>query len=469
MKITISTDALKRVLKDASRVAERRTTIPVLSHVLLECEPQGIRLSVTDLEISRQQFTPYASPIRAEDFEPWARAVPLKSLEALLPTTAKRVKASPVVILTPSESDDSEVRDDAIFVSIGGASTMLRTLPTEDFPVLPFAPPRYTDKRPTGKTVSELLDPAVIPGKGFRETVKKIFSAISTEESRFQLSGAFFELNGKLRMGATDGHRLNRSETDYLVGPELDLLPESELAFMVPRKALDCLRQDSAFGTTKRRVKDGVLKSGPRKGEDKFRNVTTWPDVYLSATDVHVFFEAPGVRYVARILEGEYPDIERVIKKEEPSLTVTTDAETLRATMLSIAHMTGDRARAIRMELGGKLPVFSAANPDKGTSTAEMNGNTKMAGRLKWNRRKKATKAAREKMTPYEIECLKATEATPDERVESLGINPDYILAAVSELQPDDEVSLCFYSATDQMLIKIADASEIRVIMPIRL
>lgn len=497
MKIRLSTADLKRTLKDAERVSERKTTIPVLSHVLIELEPSGVRLSVTDLEIGRQEFVPYASPLPLPEDTPnpagwydeqcWARAVPLKALLALLPATAKRIKAAPVVELTANPFED----EGEIHVEVGGSETMLRTLPAEEFPTLPFPTPRYTGKRPTGKTVSEFLDPAVVPGQGFRQTVKKVFSAISTEESRFQLSGAFFEMNGRLRIGATDGHRLNRAETGYRngsygdrpldsrshsieIGPELDLWPESDLSFLVPRKALACMLKDSAFGPIQRQEPmraDGapvLLKSGPRKGQPRLHKVDAWPDVHLSATDLHVFFETPrGVRYVSRILEGSYPDADRVIKPQTPELTITTDAENLRATMASISHMTGDRARAIRMELDGDLPVFSAANPDRGTSTATMNGKTEMSGRMGiWYDTKDTEAIAL--MDVDELADFQETEAKKD-RKEELGINPDYITDSIAQLAPEAIVSMCFWDASSQMQITSADPSDVRVIMPIRL
>lgn len=236
MKITLSTADLKRALKDSARVAERKTTIPVLSHVLIQCEPGGVRLSVTDLEMSRQEMLPYVRPVPADRHDPatfqpdrlWSRCVSVSALFKLLPTTASRVKAAPVVDLDIDGAKDEQ----ALWVSVGGAGTMLRGMPTEDFPTLPFAAPRYTGKRHTGKPKTELPEAAVVPGAPFRRTIKKVFSAISTEESRFQLSGALFELTTgsglprskeggadgsseeyNLRMVATDGHRLNRAET----------------------------------------------------------------------------------------------------------------------------------------------------------------------------------------------------------------------------------------------------------------
>lgn len=500
MKIRLNTADLKRALKDCARIAEKKSTIPVLSHVLIECQPDGVLLSVTDQEVSRQEVLSYVKPPAVTLItetpetvwsvpEYWTRAVPLQALAKLLPTTVARVKAAPVVILTPSESDDSEVREDAIYISVGGASTMLRALPAEDFPTLPFPKTRSVGKR--------LPEPAVVNGSQFRRTIKKIFSAIS-----IQLSGALFELTTgsedldevygpkmaagdyNLRMVATDGHRLVRAETGYRSGSSVyssrnggasqHILCSggSDLSLLVPRKAIASMLQDAAFGPSKRQVKVGVYVSGKRKGEDKLKNVNSWPDVHITATDIHCLIETSrGVRVVARIVEGSFPDYERVITKGNPSLTIETTAEDLRRALASVSHMTGDRARAIRLDLSGELPVFSAANPDQGTAEATLNGRTSMSGRLKWNRRKKVTQQARRKMSPHEIRCLDVLEAEAEpKRVESFGVNPDYVRQAIETFSADSEISIRLTDANSQFLIHSGEDKSFRaVIMPIRL
>lgn len=449
MRITLATAELKRALTASEKCAPAKTTIPVCSHVLIECLPSGVRLSVTDLETGRQEMLDY-SDSAANVGADWRRCVDVRALKALLPSTVKRIKAAPTVeFYTDTDADD------VLRIAVGGAESMLRGLPPQDFPVLPFAP------LDTGET----QDRGAIPGKEYRETVAGIFSAVSTEESRFQLSGALFELNGKLCITATDGHRLHRSSTDYRVPPA-----GSGPGLLVPRDALDIMLRDSAFGPATRKIPTGdVYKSGPRKGEPKMKSAQVWPDVYISSTETHVYFETSRrVRYVSRILEGNMPDVDRVIKTETPDLIISTDAENLRATMASISHMTGDGARAIRMELDGELPVFSAANPDRGTSTATMNGRTAMTGRLGvWLDAKE--RKTREAMKPRALKRAQARDASRD-RPQSLGINPDYVIEAMTGWAAESIVELHLWSSSCQMqVVRQGDPSEIRVVMPIRL
>ncbi len=513
MKIALKTADLKRALKDCARVVERMSRIPILSHVLIKCQATGVLLSVTDLEVSRQELIPYAEPLEPDTRDKltdgicWSRVVSVSALAKLLPSTLARVKASPVVILTPSRSDDPETSADALYISVGGASTMIRTLPAEDFPTLPFPKSRLVGKRRP--------EPAVIPGQSFRRTINKIFSAISTEGSRFQMSGALFELTTgtglprslendgaqiadsdevygrkmahgeyNLRMVATNGHVLNRAETGYRSGSSVYssrnggarqhvlCSGSSDLSLMVPRKAIDAMQKDAAFGPVKRRKKIGVFVSGKRKGEDKFQAVQSWADVHVTATEQHVMFETSrGVRIVARILEGDFPDYGRVIDTGTPELTIETTVEDLRVALDNVSHMTGDRARAIRLDLSGDLPVFSAANPDRGTAEATLNGKTTMSGRLKWNKRKKVSKKARATLSPHEIRCLEVIEAAPEpERVESFGVNPDYVAQAIAPFSADSEITILLTDSNSQFLIHSGEDESFRaVVMPIRL
>ena len=107
-------------------------------------------------------------------------------------------------------------------ILVGKSRFKVRGLPAEDFPTLP--------------EIGE-VDPARIPFRTFRTMISKIFYAISSEESRFQLSGALLELKpDTLVLVATDGHRL------ALVESVVEGLEEAE-GVLVPRKTLQELQR----------------------------------------------------------------------------------------------------------------------------------------------------------------------------------------------------------------------------------
>ncbi len=419
MQIQFDTAQLKACLTASAKVAGKRTTIPSLSHVLIETDSQGACFSVTDLEVSRQQWLKYQEP--STDWPTWKVAVSVGALLKCLPKSVKDLKRSPLVTL--------ESKPDCLLaVSIGGAESVLRCSPREEFPTLPI---------PEG--CDDVTEPAVMAGDAFRDLVGKVFTSISTEESRFQLSGALLECNGQPRMVATDGHTLHLADGAYKVAPA------SDMSALIPRWMLACSLTDPALGPQKRYQKVGEYKAGKRRGEPRFGNVQVWPDVYVSTSEHHIFIATSrGVRYNARILEGTFPDYNRVIKTDPPECEIVTSAGDMVRALEAVSHMTGDRARAIRLDLDGEFPRFSAKNPDRGDSHVVLNGSTELFGKL-------------------------LREST------SLGINPDYILRALKRgakwtVPEDSMIHLRMYDENSQTVLHAdADPSLRVVIMPIRI
>jgi DNA polymerase-3 subunit beta len=345
-------------------IVERRTTIPVLSHLLLRAADGKLHVAATDLEVSLTSWC------QAEVKEEGAIAIQAKKL---------------LEIVRASAGDDVTLRIDqeGMLTILAGASVFkIRGLPHEDFPTLPS----IDDARPLR-----------IPFQDFRRMISKVFFAISSEESRFQLNGALLELNdGSLALVATDGHRL------ALVESELEGLEKAD-GVLVPRKSLQELLRF--------------------EGEDmEFRR-----------SEHHLSFVVGRRQLICRILEGTFPDYERVISKDNDK-EVIADRRAVADVVNRVSLLTGDRTRAIRMELEEGELTFSATNPDLGE--------------------------AREQVScEYQGEGL------------ALGVNPDYLgdflSAAETEkikLAVKDENSQCVAYPVDGL-----DQRYLCVIMPIRL
>ena len=175
MEIRLNRSELLSELVPMQGIVERRTTIPVLSHLLLKAEGDALQIAATDLEVS------LTSSCEGEVQEEGAIAIQAKKL---------------LEIMRAAEGDEVTLRldqDGVLTILVGQSLFKIRGLPAEDFPTLP--------------QVEE--DPVEIPFGTFRGMVSKIFFAISSEESRFQLSGALLEVReDSLALVATDGHRL---------------------------------------------------------------------------------------------------------------------------------------------------------------------------------------------------------------------------------------------------------------------
>lgn len=443
MEISVKTAELKKSLVAVCKSAQAKSSIPILSHVKLESTCLGLRLITTDLETSRMELIPYAdgqaSSIR------WTSCVPALALKNLLPKSAADVKRAPEVQLMPSKFEGVEAR--YLTVCAAGGVVTLQTLPAEEFPTLP--------------SMDNASEPVVWSGEAFRDLAEKVFPAISSEESRFQLAGARFELNGKARAISTDGHRLHCVDGELLVSSNEDR--PGDWSTLVPRELLKQALADyrfKAFGRGKKRYSNAV---------------------HFSWSEHNVWLETYGVRYCARLLEGTFPKYENLFKIDPPCQIQTTGAD-LASTISAVEHCTSDLARAVRLELEhrhryphtkGEFPAFSARNPDKGEARAILNGSTMWGGRLENEKPAKPAvvkgKGAYDINTAREVNYEKDVEefkvSGPVAEVQEIGINPDY-LTDIANLVPGD-LSMELWNVNNQILLTAPNFRS--VIMPIRL
>ena len=284
-------------------IVERRTTIPVLSHLLLTVRDDKLHLAATDLDVS---LTSHCDATVKRD---GGIAVQAKKFAEII----RALAADEVRLL----QDDQQ----ALTITGGSSRFKIHGLSPQDFPTLPEVGREQTVE---------------IPFSQFRRMIAKVLFAVSTEESRFQLNGALLKFKPKaLEMVATDGHRL------ALVEGEVAGLGEAE-GVLVPRKALQELQRFEG---------DGAV--GYHRGEH------------------HLSFRLGRRELICRILEGTFPDYERVIAKDNDK-KVIFDRRQLGEAVQRVALLTGDRARSVRFHLAADRLIVSAANPDLGEATEEL-------------------------------------------------------------------------------------------------
>lgn len=278
-------------------VVERKSTIPVLSHILLRAEGASLNLAATDLDVS------LTASCEAEVQGEGAIAVQARKFIEIV-----RASAGDEVLLRLEDENQ-------LAIEIGRSRFKINGLSAEDFPNLPEV---SSDGR------------LAIPFELLQGMIAKVLFAVSTEESRFQLNGALMKFgDGSLSMIATDGYRLALVEND------LEGATESE-GVLVPRKALQELQRIEG---------DGELSFG--RGDN------------------HLSFSIGQRELTCRILEGSFPDYERVISKDNDK-SVLIDRQRLNEVVQRVALLTGDRARAIRCEFADGTLTVSATNPDLG-------------------------------------------------------------------------------------------------------
>ncbi len=304
MKIRLKRSEFLNELAPMQGIVERRTTIPVLSHILLRAGDGRLDLAATDLDVS---------------LTTWCEA----EVEGTGGIAVQARKFLEIVRSLPSDEVRLEVADEnRLRIAAGSSRFTINGLSPDDFPTLP--------------TVDE-SEVVALPFGRFKAMVGKVIFAVSTEESRFQLNGALVKLkDGGLELVATDGHRLALVENGLEGAAAAD-------GVLVPRKALLELQ----------RFEGGDGDLGFARGEH------------------HLSFRLGRRELICRILEGTFPDYERVIAKDNDRVGVF-DRRLLSEAVQRVALLTGDRARAVRLEFSDDRMKVSAANPDLGEASEEV-------------------------------------------------------------------------------------------------
>jgi DNA polymerase-3 subunit beta len=284
-------------------IVERRTTIPVLSHILLTASGDKLQLAATDLDVSLTS---------------WSAA----EVEGTGGIAVQAKKFVEIIRAVAGDEVRLELEDEKRLTIVAGKSRFrINGLSPEDFPTLP--------------DVGE--DGGVeIPFSALKAMIGKILFAVSSEESRFQLNGALLRLKeGGVEIVATDGHRLALVENALEGGGQQD-------GVLVPRKALQ------------------ELQRFEEEGQISFRR-----------SEHHLSFRIGRRELICRILEGTFPDYERVISKDNDKQAVF-DRRLLAQAVQRVALLTGDRSRAVRLGFAADMLTISAANPDLGEAVEEV-------------------------------------------------------------------------------------------------
>ncbi len=303
MEFTVSKADLVRELSLSQGVVEKKTTIPILSNVLLEAREDRLFLTATDLELGLRTSCP--ARVKKEG----SGTIPARKLldyVRLLPDADINVKFG---------------ENHWANFTCGRSRTRIAGMSRESFPELPVMP----------ETI------AAIPVRQLSAMIARTMFAISMEESRFTLNGALMLLGDQtLTMVATDGHRLA-----FVQRPShLDANPANghALAYraLVPRKAMAeivKLSEDAAA--------DGKVRFG---GDDN-----------------HLFFEFGPRLLITRKLTGNFPDYERVLPQDNVHIAKLAKDE-IRGAIERVAQFADERSRAIRVQFtAGEVKVFSSA------------------------------------------------------------------------------------------------------------
>jgi len=304
MELSVGKADLQKELQLCQGVVEKRSTIPILSNVLLKAADGRLQIAATDLDVTilsscaARVTTPGGVTIEAKRLFDIVRSLPDEDVHFTLQ------------------------ENNSILVESGTAKFRLLGLPAEDYPTLP--------------TVN-VADAYTIPLDELKTMVGKVKFAITHEETRFQLNGALLKIQpNKMEMVATDGHRMALINFPSGIGGKAK--KGAELTILVPRKALGEIER----------------LEGGEEGTVKF-----------GVSDNQLFFEAGDRRLLARMIDVNFPNYMEVISRDNDR-RVMVDRERLLATIKRISLVANERTRAVRFDFApGKLTV-SSTNPELG-------------------------------------------------------------------------------------------------------
>src|SRR4030043_1094693 len=294
-------------------VAGRKTTLPILSHILLEWEKASLYLMGTDLETGiREELT-------AKIHEKGKASVSAKKLYE-------------IVRELPDQTIHIRKKDNQwITLQCGKSIFNLAGLDPEEFPSLP------TYQEGNFSTVSTGL---------IREMIEKTVFAASNEESRYHLNGVLFAQTKQggeemLRMVATDGHRLSLVDRQNKKISGID-----EKGIIMPKKGI-------------LEVKKII---GDRDGGEEMA-------VYFNGT--HGFFRLGKSLTVIRLIEGEFPEYEQVIPKGNDKKLVRAK-DRIVSSLKRVSTMANERMEGVKFSLKINSLEMSSTHQDFGGAQEEV-------------------------------------------------------------------------------------------------
>lgn len=291
MQFTVSKSALLKELQLLQGVVMKKSTIPVLANVLLEVKGDSLAIKATDLDIS------FTTACEIEDVKGHG-SVCLSSKKLF-----DIVRSLPEAEIKFECDEESRVT-----IRCERSRFKLHGLASENFPEV--------------QTVEDGFIP--FPAEMLRSFIGHTAFAITTDDSRYTMNCAKFEVNGKCRMVTTDGHRLSLIEADAIGDLKMDvLIPKKTLAEV----ARLCAETDEA--------------------------------IEVAHTDKQVHFRLGKRLLSSRLLEGEFPNYELILPKGN-DIKLLIPLARISAAVRRIALMSDERSHTIRLDVApGKLTVVA--------------------------------------------------------------------------------------------------------------
>jgi DNA polymerase III subunit beta len=306
---------LLEALQSVAGIVERRHTLPILANVLMRKDGDEVEFTTSDLEIQVRTRATLGGD--AGHFSTTVGARKLIDILRMLP-------ADQVVGLASSASK--------LTLTGGKSRFTLQTLPADDFPL-----------------VNEAVDfgPAFsVPQKTLKLLINQVHFAMAVHDIRYYLNGILFVAEGRtLTLVATDGHRLALAQATLA-----DDIPKQEV--ILPRKTVLELQR--------------LLRDDKGQAEGDAES-----PIEMRFAGNQAKFSFSGMEFVTKLVEGKFPDFNRVIPKNHRNAIVTGRAPLL-ACLQRAAILTSDKFKGVRLNFDPGTLRIASSNAEQEEAKEEL-------------------------------------------------------------------------------------------------
>ena len=303
----IEKNALLKSLQTVIGIVERKQPLPILSNVLIEKSDTTFSMIATDLEI--QLTTQFSDGTQA-------------SAKEAITVSAKKLQD--ILRVLPEESKISlDIKEGRLIVKVNKSKFSLQTLPALDFPKL--------------QEKSEFLEKIQVPQGVLKKLLGMVQYAMAQQDIRYYLNGVLLVIDGQhMKLIATDGHRLAYTST------KLDS-ENKKREIILPRKTINELVKllSDNEETTTIEISDNQVKI-------KFFDITL----------------------TSKIIDGKFPDYDRVIPKHTNHLTL--DRIAIQQALQRAAILSNEKFRGVRFVLTEKNLRIISSNSEQEEAQEDM-------------------------------------------------------------------------------------------------
>ena len=315
MKIVSLQENLKSGLYYVGHIAGKNVNLPILNNVMIEARDGNIKFITTDLEIG------VVATVRGK-----VEVNGVYTVDAKIMTE--------FISLLPNQKIEIEQKDNKLKIKSDNYKTTIKGQPADDFPLIPQIDKKHHYKIGIGE---------------FKKGLSQVVFAVSTAETRIELTGVLFHIKDNiLTLAATDSYRLAEKRLNIITDDS------EERRLIVPAKTIQELNRILSA------AKGGELEGD--KGEI---------EIYISENQIQ--FGIGSIELISRLIEGQYPDYAQIIpNRSETTVKINKDELVRAVKAAALFSKTGINDISLDFPTGKNRVVITSASSQIGENTTNL-------------------------------------------------------------------------------------------------